>query len=698
MLSSAAEQPSPQLLSLGQCLYEYFGKKEQLSHQEEKFPEEVQLKKVLDVIIQINPIVTQPFVQSRVMRVEYDKDFQYALWRKKIGDPRDFLVGLFELGEFDKAKYACWRLLAQGFFVFVEENFLERLFVYEGEKTARSITSELVKGMLNPKCWLKKRFYVEEIKDAILLKENVFKIIDNLQDKKLKQQAFWQALFPQTLFGNVFHIERGSSPPNIEHGYLNKIVKCLAEQLTGENSQQEIFIDCHTLFLLRENTELQSSLEDSVPELDKRIFYLLYPVVNRITDDKHSPSPELREKIVSSDHCVNIGLLSHREDKLEKAIAAYTDAIALDPQNFYSYYYRALAYGQQGGRLNEAIQDCEEAIRLMTNSEKDNRFNCYKMLSCFYYHNRQYPEARKMFDKLLSDDYAPSTGGELVYMLSILYRMAKRNQGDEKKEETRRRRVIEFIHCNGSHIIGQPGLVMVLFDMGNFRSAQYVYLQFIQRDNFYKNPLCSWPSSYLEYNFFYCFPESRAEFVETILDKKLWPSDSQRKDIEKVVKEVEKCKERALELILSLKDQELQQRAFWQALVPKTLLGSVFYVQRGILPSDIVSGHLDKIAQYLEKILMNPDAKVSIDKETLLILTEDKELQRELSEYCPNAFRGVRALFVPDVNNNYRLFSGNEKDIEIEMHAIEPTASASSSTSQSLAVVERAAASPRAGI
>ncbi len=681
MLRSTAEQLSLQLL-LGQYLDEYLRKKKQPNHQEEKCQEKVQLEKAIDTIIQANPIVTRPLVESKVTheevfgsiggassyffsQLQYSKDFQGALWQRIGCDPCNFLVGLFELGRFDEAKYACWRLLVQG--VFIERKYVESKFVSAAGEIVWSVTPELVRGMLNPQCWLKKRFHVQEIgvngfhfqhnEKTILLKENVLKIIHDLQDKKLKQQAFWQALFPQTLLGNIFHIERNyrySSPPNIEHGYLNKIVKCLAEQLTGKNSQQEIFIDCHTLSLLRKDKELQSSLKDSVPELYERIHDLLYPVVDRITritDDKHSPSPELREKIISSDHCVNIGLLSHREDKLEKAIAAYDEATELDPQNFYPYYYRALAYGQQGGHLDKAIQDCEKAISLISDSEGSYRFYCYRMLSYFYYHNRQDIKAQGMIDKLLSGIDLCSKS-DLAYEQSILYWIAKRNQKDEKEE------------------VGRPGLVD-LFDIDNFRNAQHAYLRFIQGDT-YKSPL--WPSSrYLKNNFLYYFPESRAELVEMILDEKLWPQNNeQRNDIEKVAKEAEKCKERTLELILSLKDQELQQRAFWQALVPETLLGNIFYIKRGVSSPSIASGYLEEIVQHLEEIFKNPSAERVIDEKVLSILKEKKNmpLQRELSQHYPRTFSKIG------------LFRA------IEMHTIKPIASASSSTLQPLAATK----------
>jgi tetratricopeptide (TPR) repeat protein len=131
----------------------------------------------------------------------------------------------------------------------------------------------------------------------------------------------------------------------------------------------------------REIEELKKQLAQAKGEKEKK------QIVAKITDD---------EKLFNANEWFEKGKNYHLNKEYDKAIEAYTKAIALDPNYAYAYNNRGVTYGKKG-QYDRAIEDYNRAIAINPNYAE-----AYRNRGVAYYEKGQYDRIIEDYNKVIA--------------------------------------------------------------------------------------------------------------------------------------------------------------------------------------------------------------------------------------------------------------------------------------------------------
>lgn len=100
-------------------------------------------------------------------------------------------------------------------------------------------------------------------------------------------------------------------------------------------------------------------------------------------------------------------------------------------------------------------------------------------------------------------------------------------------------------------------------------------------------------------------------------------------------------KENCFFWLQNFQDSILRQQAFWQAIIPGTFLGNLFYIQRGETKPALNRGCLERIAIFLTHELSRSGAVLHLDRYLLTEVAQQVDFQKQLQKYFPMLFNKV---------------------------------------------------------
>jgi tetratricopeptide (TPR) repeat protein len=196
--------------------------------------------------------------------------------------------------------------------------------------------------------------------------------------------------------------------------------------------------------------------------------------------------PEVTQEELNAQAFFERGYKNYHEGDLEGAIADYTEAIKLNPQDSITYNNRGVAL-DESGQHDAAIEDYTEALRL-----DPNYANGYSNRGAAYASKHEFDNAIADYGEAIrldpNDAVFYYNRGETYFNLK-LYRLALPDFQEANRLDT------ELIHP-------QTAIPLTLYEMGQGSEAIKQWRKLIEKDERFRDPLwandaCAWDSTML---------------------------------------------------------------------------------------------------------------------------------------------------------------------------------------------------------
>lgn len=499
------------------------------------------------------------------------------------------------------------------------------------------LADEFVACLLQPHV----RVPVWAIEDCASYKEAYVEFLKRIVNPRLRQNALLQALIPDTVFGSILNLTRGSTTPTLKSSQnKQQIALALANSLQTDG----LLLDQDNLTLINNYKDVQTDIQKNC-----RVLQNMFDARHVVIKDVSHAAPVVQLKVKdgvemeSAKKADNSNASKQRKKKHplhEKIITALNQSKSLDALkllkeaedlNCFNANKIMLLKGIALYCAGEYLEAKSELLNLISRNPKP------KLLSNAYYRLSWVHGALGEYDdaiSALSTSNHPDTPARLHFYKGLkAYNENKKQEAEQELESALSTHTI-----NGEEVISLvPSswllICYLLTKLG--RSVNFASMVQSHGDG---------PSLVLERRVVLCLiyslpdkgnlskfieqieliaphakqilPYQKDIFIASLLQRHLQISVSDAKNMPNA-KSFE-------DLILNVKNPAIRQNALLQALIPETFLGSIFNNSRELTKQKIAAALTESLQQ-----------KVWLDQENIILLMNHDDLKNDIKNNEP---------------------------------------------------------------